>query len=383
MTLLPYTVDPLLPSFPNIGKYFGVGNAAVQMTLAGVTAGFALGQLVAGPLSDALGRRRPLQVAVLLYVAATIASAFAPNIELFFVARLLMGIGSASASVVAAAVIRDLYVGLPMMKMLSRVYLVQGIAPILGPLAGSQLLSIFTWQQILLVIAFYGAVVFVGIRIFLVETLHSDNRRSHGVLGMVQRFRSVLRDRIYLGLVVFSVSQTVALFAYLNTVSFLFQNSFGLSANQFGIFFAINSLASAIGLQFAALVARRLPAQWVLFGHICLAVLTGLGLVVAGVTHAPFGVVTTLTAVFLFNFGATFTPMQSIALAPHGEEAGTAASLMGVLNFAVTALVTPLFAFISQTDSSGIGFVIAGTYGIGLLSMIFIVRPRTVPALAA
>lgn len=383
MTLLPYTVDPLLPSFPNIVDHFKVTNAAVQMTLAGVTAGFAIGQLVAGPLSDALGRRRPLQVAVLIYILATLASAFAPTIELFFVARLLMGAGAASATVVSSAVIRDLYVGLPMMKMLSRVYLVQGIAPILGPLAGSQLLQFFTWQQILLIIAVYAAVVFFGIRIFLVETLHSDNRRRHGIKGMALRFRSVLRDRIYLGLVVFSVSQTVALFAYLNTVPFLFQGAYGMSPEQFGIFFAINSLASAIGLQFAAYISRRFAAQWVLFAHICLALLTGMALVWAGLTHADVGWVTFLTAVFLFNFGATFTPMQSIALAPHGEEAGTAASLMGVLNFAVTSLVTPLFALISQQNSAALGLVIAGTYGIGLLSMIFIVRPQTVPALAS
>jgi DHA1 family bicyclomycin/chloramphenicol resistance-like MFS transporter len=374
MTLMPYSIDPILPSFPSIGAFFGVADSAIQFSLTGVTIGFALGQLLTGPLSDALGRRRPMQVAVLLYVLATVGSAFATNIETFFTARLLMGVGAAAATVVASAVIRDLYVGLPMMKLLSRVFLIQGLAPVFGPLMGSQLLAFLTWQQILLLFAAYGFLAFIGIRVFLVETLHTDNRKSSGVKGMAHRFRSVLRDRIYVGLIIFSALQTVALFAYLNITPFLFQDSFKLTAGQFGLFFALNSLFSTIGVQVGA---------WVLFAHAGFAGLGGVALVVAGLSGAEFWLVTALCAFVMFNFGGTLTPLQSIALAPHGSEAGTAASLLGVLNFVSASLAAPLYSVLETANSVAMGATIASCYGLGLASLWFIVRLKTVPALKA
>ena len=383
MTLMPYSIDPILPSFPSIGAFFSVADSAIQFSLTGVTIGFAIGQLLTGPLSDALGRRRPMQVAVLLYVLATVGSAFATNIETFFTARVLMGVGAAAATVVASAVIRDLYVGLPMMKLLSRVFLVQGLAPIFGPLMGSQLLAFLTWQQILLVFAAYGLLAFIGIRVFLVETLHTDSRKSSGFKAMAHRFRSVLRDRIYVGLIIFSALQTISLFAYLNITPFLFQDSFKLTAGQFGLFFALNSLFSTIGVQIGARLAVRFRAAWVLFAHAGLAGIGGVALVLAGLAGAEFWLVTSLCAFVVFNFGGTLTPLQSIALAPHGAEAGTAASLLGVLNFVSASLAAPIYAVLDTSNSVAMGATIAACYGLGLASLWFIVRLKTVPALKA
>jgi DHA1 family bicyclomycin/chloramphenicol resistance-like MFS transporter len=382
MTLMPFTIDPYLPSFPNIAKYFSASQATIQFTLTGVTLGFALGQILAGPLSDALGRRRPLLAANLLFALGAVGSFLAPNVELFFAARVLMALGASAATVVAAAVIRDLYVGLPMVKMLSRVYLIQGAAPILGPILGSQLLRFVSWQQLFLIFGVFSALILVLAARYLVETLHFDDRRSSGFAGMVGRFRAVLRDRIYVGLVAYAVLQTVALFCYLNVVSYLFQDGYGLSAADFGFLFAINSACSFVGLQVVARLSRTIAPQWLLVFAASFASLSGLGLVAVAYWHLPIWVAATCFALFIFNFGASFTPISAISLAQHGSEAGTAASLMGVLNFVITSLVSPLFGFISVTDAGGVGWVIAGCYGLALASLFFIVRPRTVPAMA-
>lgn len=382
MSLMPFSIDPYLPSFPAIAKHFDVSRASVQFTLTGVTIGFAIGQLLAGPLSDALGRRRPLLFANTFFVVGALGSCFAPNIEAFFCLRLLMALGAAASAVVSSAVVRDLYVGSPMIKMLSRVFFIQGLAPIAGPILGAQLLKILSWQQVFLFFGGFAVLILLLTSKFLVETLHSNKRRVKGFDGMAGRFRAVLRDRIYVGLLIVSVVQTIALFSYLNVFSFLYQQGFHISLENFGWFFAMNSACSWAGVQLASKLARSFPPQWILLITLVLATFVGFGLLVAGLTNGPFALVAALLAAFMLVFGATITPISAISLAQHGSEAGTAASLMGVLNFVVTSLVSPLYGYLTLTTSAGVGGVIAGCYVVALLSMIFIVRPSTVPVMA-
>jgi len=382
MSLMPFSIDPYLPSFPAIAKHFDVSRASVQFTLTGVTIGFAIGQLLAGPLSDALGRRRPLLFANTFFVVGALGSCFAPNIEAFFCLRLLMALGAAASAVVSSAIVRDLYVGSPMIKMLSRVFFIQGLAPIAGPILGAQLLKILSWQQVFLFFGGFAVLILLLTSKFLVETLHSNKRRVKGFDGMAGRFRAVLRDRIYVGLLIVSVVQTIALFSYLNVFSFLYQQGFHISLENFGWFFAMNSACSWAGVQLASKLARSFPPQWILLITLVLATFVGFGLLVAGLTNGPFALVAALLAAFMLVFGATITPISAISLAQHGSEAGTAASLMGVLNFVITSLVSPLYGYLTLTTSAGVGGVIAGCYVVALLSMIFIVRPSTVPVMA-
>jgi DHA1 family bicyclomycin/chloramphenicol resistance-like MFS transporter len=315
-------------------------------------------------------------------VVGALGSCFAPNIEAFFCLRLLMALGAAASAVVSSAIVRDLYVGSPMIKMLSRVFFIQGLAPIAGPILGAQLLKILNWQQVFLFFGGFAVLILLLTSKFLVETLHSNKRRVKGFDGMAGRFRAVLRDRIYVGLLIVSVVQTIALFSYLNVFSFLYQQGFHISLENFGWFFAMNSACSWAGVQLASKLARSFPPQWILLITLVLATFVGFGLLVAGLTNGPFALVAALLAAFMLVFGATITPISAISLAQHGSEAGTAASLMGVLNFVITSLVSPLYGYLTLTTSAGVGGVIAGCYLVALLSMIFIVRPSTVPVMA-
>ena len=137
MCLQPFTIDPYLASYPAIETDFDVSTALIQFSLTGVTLGFAFGQIFAGTLSDSIGRRVPMIFAVSLYAVSAFAMLWATNIETFIALRTLMAVGASAAGVLANAVVRDLYAGKPMMKMLSRVFLVQGLSPILGPLIGA------------------------------------------------------------------------------------------------------------------------------------------------------------------------------------------------------------------------------------------------------
>ena len=381
MCLQPFTIDPYLASYPSISKDFDVSSAMIQYSMTGVTLGFALGQILAGTLSDAYGRRRPMLIALALYAIGAAAMLVAPNIQAFIGFRALMAVGASAAGVLGAAVVRDLYQGMPMMKMLSRVYLVQGASPILGPLIGAQLATMVQWRTIFAIFAGFGLLVMLLSLVFLRETLEHEDRKTQVMRSMAGRFAAVLKDRIYVGLLIFSVVQTVALFAYLNVVPFLFRGHYQLDQASFGLFFAINSALSVVGVQIGAKLAQRIPAQWVLVGAIGVGALACAGLVLFGSLNAPFWLVDLCFAVWVLCFGTTITPLQTIALTPHGTEAGTAASLMGVSNFAITSLVSPVFTLLGLNSSLPVGIVMFLAYGLGLASLVFIVRPKSVPKL--
>ena len=127
MGLIPFSIDPLIPSFPHIADFYRVSNDVVQYTITGLTAGLAIGHVVAGPLSDALGRRKPMLISVALFFVAEFGCFIAPNMETFLALRVLLGIGASGATVIGFAIIRDLYVGQSMIKFMGRVYLIQGL----------------------------------------------------------------------------------------------------------------------------------------------------------------------------------------------------------------------------------------------------------------
>lgn len=383
MCLQPFTIDPYLASYPAIEADFDVTSALIQFSMTGVTLGFAFGQIFAGTLSDSIGRRRPMVAAVSLYAVSAFAMLWASNIETFIALRTLMAIGASAAGVLANAVVRDLYSGKPMMKMLSRVFLVQGLSPILGPIIGAWLSEVVLWREVFGIFAGFGSLIAILAIVFLKETLHAEDRKESAFSGMGQRFRAVLRDRIYIGLLILSVVQTVSLFGYLNVVPFLFRDSgYGLTVGEFGFWFSFNSVMSVIGVQIGARLGARFKAQWMLVAVVATAVAAGFALTLFGLANAPFALAEVALAVLILAFGATIPLIQTLALTPHGHEAGTAASLLGVSNFLVTSLFSPFYTLLPLDNPAPLGLLMGGAYLIGLLSLLFIVRPKTVPDLA-
>jgi DHA1 family bicyclomycin/chloramphenicol resistance-like MFS transporter len=377
MALIPFTIDPFLPSFPAIATYFGVETRLIQLSLTAVTVGFALGQLIIGPLSDAYGRRRPLLVVSSLFVISTVAVVFSPTAEVFILLRLLMGMSAAAATVIAQAVIRDLFSGMGQMKMLARTYLIQGAAPIVGPLVGSAASELSGWQTMFWIMALLGLVLLIGNHRYLIETLPVERRRASTPRGLLRGYRNVLRDRIYVGLVLFAGFQLSALFVYLNTVPFLYQETFGLSEGEFGLAFAMSATLSWLGVQVGSRLPKLFPAQWLLliYGFIGLGV--GIGLVITS-SAGEFWFAQGLFGLLLFNFGSTLTSIQTIALLNHGEEAGTAAGLLGVSNFTFTSVFSLLYGLISTTNTAGAGVAIGGFYLMALAALIFVAQPQKI-----
>lgn len=379
MSLIPYTIDPYLPGFPAVGDFFGVPNGTVQASLVGVTVGLSIGQLLAGPLSDAYGRRPLLLIAMFGFATSAISLFFVTEITWFFVLRFSMGFFAASADVVARAVVRDLFRGQPMLQMLSRIFLIQALSPILGPIIGSQLVGMGSWQGVFLTFGFFGLALAIASTFFLVETLPKAQRRSSTPIGLARGYASVLKDRVYVGLLIFGALQISALFGYLNTVSYLYQDTFGLTPQDFGFWFAVNSVALYLGVQFGGLMAKYFKAQWMLVVYASIGTLAGVFLMwTAGesLLQAEIGFF-----IVVFMFGAPSTAVPTIALLNHGSEAGTAASLMGVTNFALTSVMGFVYAGLSTSTTFDIGALFAAFFALSLASLLFIVRPWTIPDL--
>jgi DHA1 family bicyclomycin/chloramphenicol resistance-like MFS transporter len=380
-TLLPFSVDLVLPAFPKIGEDFAASNSAVQFTFTGVTIGFAIGQLIAGPLADSIGRRRPMLILSGLHLIGSLLCFIAPSIDLFFWARLLQGIGGAGAAILMGAIVRDLYTGGPMLTMMARVSLISSLAPIIAPIVGSQIVTVLPWRTIFVFLVIFDSVVWLLAFRFLIETLDRSARRASGVKLILLRFQAVLRDRIYVGLLIFSVLQIVALFGYLNTVSFLYQGTYGLTAAQFGLVFSLNSVGLYLGTQLAAKLGRMFSAAWVLVCAGSLFGLAGVGMIFAGLAKANIWVVEPMALVFIFSFGACIPLLGALSLAQHPNEAGTAASLMGVLNFATTSALSGFYPLLGTGSPLGMGILITASMTIGVLALFFVMKPKTVPAL--
>ena len=374
--------DMFLPAYPNIAAFFDVPDAFVQYSLSGVTLGAAFGFFVAGPLSDSLGRRKPVLFFLSLFTLASAALYVAPGIEAFVALRFLQGLAAAALAVVTQAIIRDLFVGNAMLKMLARVWLVSGLGPMVSPFISAQLLLVAPdWRVVPLALAILGLAALLFTSKALVESHHIDNRRAKGFEGVTKRFLAVFKDRILVGLVLIGMVQTLGLFSYLNTIPFLYQDSLGLTPVEFSIAFSITAVCWFLAVQAGAKLGRMFKATWVIFGALVLAVISGFGLFSIATQNPGIEAVVPLMALFMISFGMTITPIQTIALQGHGSEAGTAASVLGVMNSLTAAFAAPLYPIIGSETTAGLGMAIMVSHLAAIAVFFLVVRPRSVPAL--
>ncbi|MCU6482606.1 multidrug effflux MFS transporter, partial [Arthrobacter sp. A2-55] len=376
----PFTIDLYLPAFPIIGKELNVSATAVQLTLTATTIGFAAGQLVVGPFSDRFGRRVPLILATALHVAASIGAAMSTDITMLGIFRILQGIGAAGGGVVAMAMIRDLFGGYRLVRMLSYMSLVNGMAPIFAPVIGSQLLGIMDWPGIFWFLAGYGALVVVAAFVFIIETLPPEKRKSDGV-SVASRYKAVFGDRIFVGTLLVGGLNFAALFTYLSASTFLFQNTYGFTPQQYGFLFAINSLGVVTGVQVAARIMRRVGPQWVIAGATVVQVAAAAAMVLFDQLGLGLWGVMVPLWFFIAATGLMFPSVQVLGLARNGRQAGTAASLLGAATFGFAGLITPVVGLVGVKTATPMALIMGCSILLAMAALWLIVRPRTVPAL--
>lgn len=375
VALGPFTIDLYLPALPLVADELKAAESTIQLTLTATMIGFGVGQLVIGPWSDTVGRRLPLILAATLHVGASLGVAFAPDITWVLVFRVLQGVGAAGGGVVAMATVRDLFGGQPLVRMLSRLALVTGLAPVIAPVIGSQLLVALDWRGLFVSLAGYGIVVTVLAATLIVETLPPERRRVRGHSTPWQRYRAVLSDRVFIGVALIAGLMFSGLFAYLSSSSFVFQEVYGLDAQQYGIVFAVNSIGLAAASQVSSRLMRRFAPPKILTISLPIMALAGFAAATGAAMGAPFGVIVACTFLFLTCAGLSFPCIQVTALAPHGAEAGTAAALLGAINFGLASLAAPLVGLFGTASAIPMGLAMGIAISIAIVLLWVVVRP--------
>ncbi|MFE0421626.1 Bcr/CflA family multidrug efflux MFS transporter [Streptomyces sp. NPDC058953] len=344
--LPPLSMDMYLPALPAVTDSLSAPAATIQLTLTTCIAGLALGQLIVGPLSDRWGRRVPLLTGMVVYVVATALCAFAPNAGTLIALRLLQGLAGAAGIVIARAVVRDLYEGVAMARFFSTLMLISGVAPVIAPVIGGQVLRFTDWRGIFLVLTGVGALLTLVILKWLPETLPPERRRPGGVGESLRTMRGLLGDRVYTGYVLTGGFSFAALFAYIAASPFVVQEIYGASPQAYSLLFGLNSIGLiAVGQINGRLLIGRVSLDKALACGLTIIVLASAALVVmtTGVFGEP-GLAGVAAGLFVLMSaqGLAMPNTQALALNRTPHAAGSASALIGTSGFLMGALVSPL-----------------------------------------
>src|SRR3954468_21840071 len=342
----PLAMDMYLPSLPEVTRSLHAPAATVQLTLTACLAGMALGQLVVGPMSDRWGRRRPLLTGLAVYVVSTVLCAFAPTVEVLVAFRLAQGLAGAAGIVIARAVVRDLHDGDAMARFFSSLMLISGVAPIVAPLIGGQILRVTDWRGVFVVLTAVGAVLAALVWLRLPETLPPAERHRGGVGEALSTMRGLLADLPFTGYMLAGGFGFAALFAYVAASPFVIQEIYGASPQTFSLLFGLNSVGLVIAGQInGKVLVGRASLDKVLAVGLAVIVLaaTALLLMSSGAFgHVGLAPVAAALFVLMSAMGLTLPNAQSLALLRTRHATGSASALLGTSSFLVGAIASPL-----------------------------------------
>ncbi|MCW2878147.1 MAG: hypothetical protein JWQ95_2247 [Sphaerisporangium sp.] len=379
----PLSIDMYLPALPAISGEMLTGAAQVQLTLTACLIGVSLGQVVAGPLSDVRGRRGPLLVGVAAYGLTSLMCAFAPTVEALIALRLLQGVAGGAALVIVRAVVRDLYDGPAITRIFATLMLVSGLAPILAPVAGAQLLAVTSWRGVFVSLSVAGLVLLLAVVTGVRETLPPGRRDSGGLRHTVSTFGVLLRDRSFMAGAMAAGLGFAGMFAYISGSPFVLQEVYGVTPRGFSLIFGANALGLTVMAQVGGRLAGRVsPGRLVLAGLV-VSLVGALALVVGVLAGLGLGLV--VASLFTLMCGAGLSLPGGGALALSGQPpqvAGSASALLGVLQFALGAVAAPLAGLAGTGTALPMALVMAGLTAAAVVAFLALGRTRAVPALA-
>jgi MFS transporter, DHA1 family, multidrug resistance protein len=335
----PLSMDMYLPSLPDITHVLAAPTARTQLTVSSYLIGFAVGQVVYGPLSDRYGRRPVVLAAVALYLASTLACAAARSVDPLIAARFFQGVGGSGAIVLARAIVRDLYSGVRAARELSLMGSISAFAPIVAPMIGGILQTAFGWRASFICMSI-GAVVTVLVAARLLpETMRRRPGDPVSLLSMLGGYGTVVRNRaflVYLGVLTISYA---GLFAWVSGASVVLQSVYGLSPVTFGFTFALGAGGFMTGAMIATRLVMRLGLDRTIWVGVTVLAVGGMALAAAVATSIPGIWLVAAMAVYLAGLGLAMPQAMAGALTPFPERAGTAASLLGLVQQTVAAIV--------------------------------------------
>ncbi len=359
-TIAPFSIDLYLPALPTLGSDLGASQQQVAVTVTMFLLGLAVGQLQAGALSDTHGRRVPLLAGLLLFTLASLACALAPNVQVLMAARFLQGLGGAAGMAISNASVTDYARGREAARLLSRLAMIGGVAPVIAPLIGGQLLRVVSWRGLFFVLTGIGLALFVGVLAGLPESLPRERRSAAGARALLRSLLTISRDLGFLGLALAGAFSFAGFFAYLAGSSFVYQDVYGVSPAAFSVLFAINAVGMLGANQLNHRLLARHSPQRLLAAALVVNLAAGaaaLAVLLAG--GLPIWVLAAPLFVLVASVGLIIPNSTALALSLHPDAAGTASAFLGTLRLGLGALATPLVGLGGGMDGVSMGLVIA------------------------
>ncbi|KOF09795.1 MFS transporter [Planococcus glaciei] len=367
--LAPLNIDMYLPSFPGIAGDLNASASLVQLSLTTCLIGLAVGQIVVGPISDAQGRRKPLLIAISLFVLSSILCALAPSIEMLVVARFLQGFTASAGVVLSRAVVRDVFSGKELTKFYSLLMVINSVAPLAAPLAGGAILALpfANWQTIFYFLAFLGILIVATIGLKLPETLPEDKRIPSSIGESIRTMLGLLKDRSYTGYTLIAGFVHGGSFAYVAGTPFVYQGIYGVSPQVFSILFGINGIAIILGSYLIGRFGGIVPEKRMLQIAVTVAGVATFVLLLATIVQGPLATIVIPIFIYMITIGMILTSSFTLAMREQGHRAGSASAVIGMLPLLVGAAVSPLVG-IDETTAVPMGAILFATSLIGLIA---------------
>jgi MFS transporter, DHA1 family, multidrug resistance protein len=374
----PISMDLYLPALPALTDELGAPASLAQLTVTAALVGLALGQLIAGPLSDRFGRRGPLYLGVAAYIVTSVLCAVSPSVQLLIIARLAQGLAGGVGIVIAQAAGRDLYTGGRLIRFYGRLTVTGGLAAIVGPLIGGQLTTITDWRGLFLFLAVIGVLILIAIASLFRETLPRDLRTRGGLAQTGRDFRTLLTDRVFLGAVLVQGFVNAALFAYLSGATYILQGMYGLSPQQYALAFGLNSAAFMLFGYLAGRASERWSVRGTLLIGLGMCALGSLGLLASGLFQLSVAAVILSLVVMVGGVAVITPPTTTLALAEYPRVAGTASSLLGMARFAFGGVSAPLVGIAGAAMLLPLGIITIASVALAAGAHVFLIgRGRT------
>ncbi|UKS56325.1 Bcr/CflA family multidrug efflux MFS transporter [Exiguobacterium acetylicum] len=354
----PLSIDMYLPAFPDMSRSFDASASLIQLSLTACMLGMALGQLIVGPLSDVRGRKRPLMIALLAYLLASLACAMAPTIEVLIALRFVQGAAGASGIVISRAIVRDLFEGPELTRFFAALSLVNGTAPILAPVIGGQILRFGDWHFVFYLLAILSTLMLLAVAMRLPETLPLERRVEGNLTTTLKTFGRLLTDRIFIGYAFAQAFVMGAMFAYISGSPFVLQNIYGASPQQFSFLFGLNGIGIILAAQIAGRLAGRVDSERLM--RISLTIVASASILLFLALTLTDQLIFVMIPLFFVvsSVGLISTLGFTLAMQNYGSTAGSASALLGLLPMLIGSLVSPLVGIMGEQSAIPMGLII-------------------------
>lgn len=337
--LTPLAIDMYLPAMPEIARDLGVSAGDVQITLTAYTAGFAIGQLVHGPLADSYGRKPILLLGVLLFGIAALVCAATTNVDALTYVRTAQGFAGAAAAVIIQAVVRDMFDREDFARTMSFVTLVITIAPLVAPMIGGHLAIWFGWRSIFWVLVLFSILVLALVTWMIPETLSVEKRQPLRLGSTLRNYVRLLRNPVAMGLMFSGGFSFAGMFAFLTAGSFVYINIYGVTPNQFAYLFGLNIVAMIIMTSINGRLVKKVGSHVMLRVGLLIQLLAGIGLFVTWLLDLGLWGIVPFVMMYIGTLSTIGSNSMGLLLSGYPHMAGTASSLAGTLRFGTGSLI--------------------------------------------